>query len=700
VADRSAARRTARPETSVRVPFDGIQRRYRDAHDPAMAPRSPQTRPRPPAPIERGESHVPIVAVSCPPDAHEELGAFLGALPRDFGPAVVVATFGSPSAPLRAILSLHAVTSATSGDLRRGQVYLVGASDGATEASSPAPALETRLVGNTLLSAPSSVSGAPTVDAFLRAVAAQRGPDSVAVLLPGVVPTGLAGARAILSAGGVVLTQPGTVPAAWGDGVVEASPWAMPSVLARRTDAEAPPPPSDPVPAADPSRTGRIEALERELASARASLREVVGQLGARDDQLSAANAELRLAHQRLRDLDGATRDLDRERVEAESAARAKDQFLANLNHEVRSPMAAIVGYAEILLATDVDAADREVAGEAIRRNGERLMRLINDMLDLSRIDDGSLAIESTPCAPWSVLAEVAATCRVLAAQKGLDLRLAADGPVPADLVTDPMRLRQILLNLAGNAVKFTPAGGHVDLGLSVRPSPRALVFTVTDDGEGIAPEVMSRLFRPFEQADASATRRHDGPGLGLSVSDRLARALGGRVEAESAPGRGSTFRLVVPLPDDAVLVAVPGEPSGPPVPDAAAGPRTLGAGRVLVVDDSADLRSMMVLWLRREGLDVTTAEDGRGGLERALATPFDVILMDIQMPAMDGHTATAALRGAGYRGPIIGVSAHATPEDRRRHLASGMDDVLAKPLDRQALLAALGRHLPADREG
>ncbi len=377
----------------------------------------------------------------------------------------------------------------------------------------------------------------------------------------------------------------------------------------------------------------------------------------------------------------------------AEAASKAKTDFLANMSHEVRSPMAAILGYADLLGSSDATAADRDAASLAIRRNGEHLMEVINDILELSRIEAGKLPVEPAVCSPWHVVQAVTATYRVLAADKGITITVETRGLVPARITTDPRRLRQILMNFLSNAVKFTDAKQKVVVGLSVRDMPRAVCFEVADTGIGMSPAQLEKVFAPFEQADSSTTRRFGGTGLGLSISKGLAAALGGTIEAESAPSQGSTFRVVLPLPADVPLVTGESVMADIESEDSTSIDSAL-TGRVLLVEDSPDLQRLMTLWLKRAGLDVSVAINGREGVEAAMKETFDVVLMDVQMPEMDGIEATAALRRSGYRRPIIGLSAHAMPHDRERFLGGGMTDYLSKPVELPLLLATLRRHL------
>ena len=385
-------------------------------------------------------------------------------------------------------------------------------------------------------------------------------------------------------------------------------------------------------------------------------------------------------------------------------AARVKSEFLANMSHEIRTPMTAILGYTDLL--SDPDACESERADyiETIRRNGEHLQRIINDILDLSKIEAGKMALERVACSPVQLVSEVASLMRPRAVGKGLALDVQFRGPLPARIHADPTRLRQILMNLVGNAVKFTETG---DVAIVLRLADGVLRFEVADTGIGITPEAQATLFTAFSQADASTTRRFGGTGLGLTISKRLAQMLGGDVAVQSAPGEGSTFVLTletgpldgVPMLEDPIVAEI-----RPPAPGTRSGPARMHlGGRVLLAEDAPDSQQLISFYLRRAGILVETAEDGRAACTAALAAlvagrPFDVILMDMQMPLLDGYGATARLRATGYVSPIVALTAHAMEGDREKCIRAGCDDFLAKPIDHDALIDTLRGYIrPAD---
>jgi CheY-like chemotaxis protein len=399
-----------------------------------------------------------------------------------------------------------------------------------------------------------------------------------------------------------------------------------------------------------------------------------------------------------------AQRALVAARDAATSASRAKSLFVANVSHEIRTPMTAILGYTDVLAEPDLGEAERRDAIETLRRNGHHLLALINDMLDLSKIEAGGLEVRRSETSPISVAQHVVALLRDRARAKGLSLELELGADVPNAIFSDALRLQQILVNLVGNAIKFTEQGG-VRLSVS-HPAAQIggqgeISFEVVDSGIGIAPADRERVFAPFSQADPSESRRYGGTGLGLAISRGLAQQLGGRLELESEVGRGSTFRLRLPIGVSDGAVASP-----PPFDTAllaadSAPPLTLPSlrGRVLVAEDGPDNQRLIERVLTRVGLEVTLAGDGRTAIDTALAAerdgrPFGAVLMDMQMPELDGYAATQALRDAGFTRPIIALSAHAMTEDRERCLASGCDAFASKPLDRRALLELLAEHL------
>ncbi len=416
-----------------------------------------------------------------------------------------------------------------------------------------------------------------------------------------------------------------------------------------------------------------------------------------------------------------AEEELRAAKEKAESAARAKSEFLANMSHEIRTPLTAIIGFTETLLekASDPESQD---AAQTVKRNGEHLLRIINDILDISKIEAGKFEVEKTHCSPCQIASETASLMRVRAQSKGLSLNVHYLTPVPEAIVTDPMRLRQILLNLVGNAIKFTESGSvNLVIGSDDPDATETnLFFRVEDTGIGITESQLKKLFKPFSQADSSTTRRFGGTGLGLMISQRLAQMLGGDISVRSMPKCGSVFELKVPSgPIDGVpRIENPSEAAftGPTVDETSdsVAPAALDC-RILLVEDGLDNQRLISMILRKAGADVTIASNGAEALElvrksRGLeptnsdsssefdGSGFDLILMDVQMPVMDGHETTQALRAGGCRKPIIALSAHAMQESIDECMRDGCDDYLTKPIERRKLLATVADYAEKSR--
>ncbi len=414
---------------------------------------------------------------------------------------------------------------------------------------------------------------------------------------------------------------------------------------------------------------------------------------------VEARTSDLKHAHNELLE---ANEKLAVAKQVAESANKSKSEFLANVSHEIRTPMTAILGFSDVLQDT---AARNAEAIETIKRNGTHLLDLINDILDLSKIEADKLDVERTACSPAQIVSEVVSLMCIRAAVKDLPVELDYDGPIPETIQSDPTRLRQILINLMSNAIKFTDAGKvHLVVRLldADREEPK-MQFEIIDSGIGMTDEQIARLFKPFSQADSSTTRKFGGTGLGLTISRRLTDMLGGEIHIASTPGKGSTFTFTVATgPLDGVRMLDNPTEAGTEAKqtDKQAAPQHTSLDcRVLLAEDGPDNQRLISLLLKKAGAEVTLADNGQVACNLVLAArdqgnSFDVILMDIQMPVMDGYEATRRLRQEGYTGPIIALTAYAMRNDRQKCLDAGCDDYATKPIDRNELLKIVAKHV------
>jgi signal transduction histidine kinase/DNA-binding response OmpR family regulator len=403
----------------------------------------------------------------------------------------------------------------------------------------------------------------------------------------------------------------------------------------------------------------------------------------------------------RTEELRNVNADLSAAKDRAEAASRAKSNFLANMSHEIRTPMTAIVGYSDVMLEPNQTLSDRQDCLQIIRRNGRHLMQLINDILDISKIEADKMTVERIPCDLPHLVIDVASLMRPKMVEKGLEFKVDFAGAIPQTVSTDALRLKQILVNLLGNAIKFTHKG-RIELKVECQPKGNSseIRCLISDTGIGMTPEQVARLFQPFNQADDSMTRKYGGTGLGLTISQRLARLLGGDITLQTVQGIGSTFTVVIDGGNlegiemrtdvsEAILCDMPA-----PVEQV-----VRLEGRILLAEDGLDNQRLISMHLRKAGAEVTIADNGRIAVDFMAKEKFDVVVMDMQMPELDGYGAASELRRRGFTLPIIALTAHAMAEDRARCLNAGCTDYLTKPIDKQLLLSTVNAHLREERK-
>ena len=381
------------------------------------------------------------------------------------------------------------------------------------------------------------------------------------------------------------------------------------------------------------------------------------------------------------------TRELEKSRAEAVQLARVKSEFLANMSHEIRTPLNGVLGFAH--LGRERTQDDKlQYMFDRIVESGKLLQRVIDDILDYSKIDAGKLKIEALAFDPHELMTSTLEMVRERAESKGLHLFLVPNAEIH-QCIGDALRFQQVLLNLLSNAIKFTESGS---ISVTLRLLPGELECSVEDTGIGIEPENLARLFRPFEQADSSTTRRFGGTGLGLTISARLIELMGGRITVDSQPGQGSRFTVYLPCPHDQAAAS----PTKSPPPAQPADDPSLRGLSILVVEDDAVNRQVLAEMLKEIGVHVDLAENGQLALDRVLergAQTYDLVLMDVMMPVMDGYTACRRLHEIDPNLPVVGQTALAQEDERRACLAAGMLDRVTKPIDPAALFAAIRRH-------
>jgi len=432
-----------------------------------------------------------------------------------------------------------------------------------------------------------------------------------------------------------------------------------------------------------------FEIAERERAEQRLTKAKEQAEEAGRE--LEALNQELSMATARANDM----------AARAEEANAAKSQFLANMSHEIRTPMNAIMGFSDLLADEDLTPEQRDDV-HIIKESAHKLLNLLSDILDFSRIEAGRLETEMLDCSLMRTLNVLESTIGPLAREKSLDFQIVPRPGLPAHIRTDPHRLQQCLINLLSNAVKFTHRG-YVRLNVSLHQESGTsdIRFEVEDTGIGIPRHRQQAIFESFTQADGSSTRQYGGTGLGLTITQQLVELLNGQLTLTSEPGKGSVFSLTIPtgvdmtgqsLLDQDDVIAQGGDGPGKTEP-------TLFSGRVLVAEDVKTNQILMESMLRKMGLEITLAADGQQVLQERLSQSFDLVLMDMQMPHMNGYEATQALRQQGDRTPVVAVTANAMRGDAEKCMAAGCDDYLTKPIDRQELLDIVAKYLPAQQE-
>ncbi|SEN71281.1 Signal transduction histidine kinase [Gemmobacter aquatilis] len=411
-----------------------------------------------------------------------------------------------------------------------------------------------------------------------------------------------------------------------------------------------------------------LEQKSRELFEANRAL----------EDQARNLETEVRLR----------TADLDRARQQAEAANAAKSMFLANMSHEIRTPLNGVLGMAELLDGLLTDAEHRHMIA-TIRDSGEMLLRVLNDILDLSKIDAGKLELEAVPFRPADIVARVEALHSLRAQEKGLSFAILASADAARLRLGDPHRIAQILHNLLGNAIKFTETG-EIRVLLTC-PAGRPMLIDVMDTGIGMTPDQLARMFEDFQQADATVTRRFGGTGLGMSIVKKLVEMMRGEISALSQPGFGTRIRITLPLPEaeEAMLTTPPPEPDPPP--------EDLAGLRILAADDNATNRKILAAMLARSGAGVALVGDGREAILAAARDDFNLLLLDISMPTVDGIAALRAIRADhAARGrampPAVAITANAMRHQVAEYLAAGFADHVSKPFSRQRLLEVIAR--------
>ncbi|MDH5693814.1 MAG: ATP-binding protein, partial [Gammaproteobacteria bacterium] len=417
------------------------------------------------------------------------------------------------------------------------------------------------------------------------------------------------------------------------------------------------------------------------------------------DVTLNKLNEKELLRHREMLEemIEERTRELAISKDQALAANRAKSVFLANMSHEMRTPLAAIIGYAESLMDEYLNKEEKDRAIDTIIRSSSHLKAIINDVLDISKIEADKLELESIKTDLSDLITDVVTVNQPIAGKKGLEIEVNYLTPVPSHIHTDPTRLKQILMNLCSNAIKFTEKGS---IAIKVKyEEDRRLNFDVVDTGIGIKRENLRKIFSKFSQADSATTRRYGGTGLGLTLSRELALMFGGNLTVESEYGKGSCFTLFVfvdQLPEDAKLIS---QFIRTKVNEEEHKQHKPLFGRVLIVEDTPDIQELVKFVLRKAGIKSDVAENGKEGVELALSRDYDLVLMDLQMPTMDGLQATRLLREKNYDKPIIALTANVTKQDQEQCLEAGFTDFTVKPIKKAHFFEILEKYMSNTKE-
>ena len=401
------------------------------------------------------------------------------------------------------------------------------------------------------------------------------------------------------------------------------------------------------------------------------------------------AEEELNVANQLLTE----ARDI------AEKASQTKSEFLSNISHEIRTPLTAIIGFAETCLESGQKEPDRVNAIKKIIRSGSHLMHIINEILDFSKVESGKLNVEMIPVSLNEILDDVEPLITVLAESKNIAFKINYTYPLPDKFISDPVRIKQILLNLCSNAIKFTNQGS-VNLNVSFHQNSSTIVFEIIDTGIGMSAEQQQRIFNPFEQADSSITRNYGGTGLGLSLSKKLTELLNGDITVKSTLNEGSHFTITIKVEKDKDSSLIY-ENNHAKIKNAFDNCDAIPYldGKILIAEDSPDIQELLRLLLRKIGLEMEVVNNGKEAIQAVQEAEYDLLMMDIQMPVMDGLTAMQQLKQLNYTKPVIAITANAMQEDRKLCKQAGFSDFISKPINRNNLYSTLAKYLKVKKE-